>query len=695
MYPVPPSASRPARRRTSVAVLSVFVVLTALAASPSAAVVSETPTGSGLPTVDGSGQRSALTDASENDPAAPSLTVEETGVAFAQEGVSAFRPAITEAPNGDILATFNTTGDVNPGGEIRLIRSTDGGRTWGESQVVKTSDAWGPDGSIYSSRGMTTLSDGTILLPFNDGINYSPYNNRDSELYVARSTDSGHTWTGVDTPIDLPAETREHWACCSRILELDDGSLLMPLWGTRELVEDWRHDPMRWRAAVVKSYDGGRTWEDYSTIAYDPHNPPGSRGTGSRGGGVNEPSIVQLDSGRLVAMIRYGQFVGPSDQAFNMYVSYSDDRGATWTDPAPTDPSLQAQTPSLAEAPSSAALPEGSSKLIFGHRTMPRSAPDGDLAAVSVSFDEGVTWEGRTFLEEPSGLPKDAFRAAEPDFLQLADGSLLTLFQYQPGFTGNYRLGYNVLEDRSAEETVADAQAAQARAAREPSLFFERQDRHDWPFGLALRQRSFSSSTLIRDVATQAAAATTCDSQEIQLIRKGDPNRPLDPDKSLAEAGVGNGDTLIVRSLQPVSPSMSVGITHWDAFPQTRHLYAWNDACDYGLELDAANRSLGVRTDLPGGQAIVSVSLRDTDASTRLTAADYSLWVSSDNDTFIEITGWDLRETLDHGRVVHTFTGLSVTDPYLKIHQDYSDSAPTFVLDRLEDDVMVTIAPRR
>jgi hypothetical protein len=76
-------------------------------------------------------------------------------------------PGVTIAANGDILVSYDTTIDRIAGGEARLIRSTDVGRTWQTSSTVAKSKL--PGGCVHLSVGMTTLGDGRILLPYNDG----------------------------------------------------------------------------------------------------------------------------------------------------------------------------------------------------------------------------------------------------------------------------------------------------------------------------------------------------------------------------------------------------------------------------------------------------------------------------------------------------------------------------------------------
>jgi hypothetical protein len=84
------------------------------------------------------------------------------------------------------------------------------------------------------------------------------------------------------------------------------------------------------------------------------------------------------------------------------------------------------------------------------------------------------------------------------------------------------------------------------------------------------------------------------------------------------------------------------------------------------------------------------VSLRDTDDTSRLSAGNYTLWASEDNDEYREVTGWSLDAEVVDGRLVHTFTGLAVSEPFLKIHQSYASGTETFVIDSMREDVDVS-----
>ena len=73
-------------------------------------------------------------------------------------------PAATRTPSGDVLVAYSTVWEpYPPGGTLTLVRSADGGRTWSEPRVLwKPTD---PLGGVHLGCGMTTLRDGTILLP--------------------------------------------------------------------------------------------------------------------------------------------------------------------------------------------------------------------------------------------------------------------------------------------------------------------------------------------------------------------------------------------------------------------------------------------------------------------------------------------------------------------------------------------------
>lgn len=606
--------------------------------------------------------------------------------------LSAQRPALAEAPNGDLLVAFNTTGDASPGGQLRLIRSVDEGRTWGASTIVAEPELFGAKGSIASQRGMATMSDGTILLPYNDAVNHVNYNNRESVLFVASSTDDGHTWAGTDTPVQLPEPIREAHVGGSPILELGDGTLLLPIWGANELVPGWETDPMRWRSGVLRSFDGGQSWSDYATIAYDPNNPPQFPPYHSANytSGANEIALHALPDGRIVAVIRYAAGVGPNRG--QVYLSYSSDSGATWTAPVAT--AQQAEALSLATAPCTDHLAAGTAKVVMGHRYLDASGVRTGRAALRSSFDGGVTWEGETFLEDPSGATNLGAATGEPAFHRLDGNRLLVLFQvFPPGQPS--KIVANVVEDAAtAADCRAEATTSANRVSATPTIFVERADRGRWPWPYATRKLSYPATASVADVVDGAAAALVCRPAAALVLRTA-AGSALDPADTLAEAGVRNGAVLSLRGTAP--PGLwRVGFSELDRFPESRHVFGWDEACAGApLALDYRERALGLDVRVPAGQSIDAVEVRDRDAVSRLGAADFRVLSSADNDTYTEVDGWSFASRVEAGRLVFRFEGLGVTDRFVKIHQRRTDTSYTFVVDDPRADVKVDFVPLR
>src|SRR5215831_14955180 len=151
-------------------------------------------------------------------PDSPAFRVIRKAVVF-ETDTSSGQPGIVRAPNGDLLVAFYSGTDYSAT-NIQIARSNDGGAHWQKAQSVVE--------GAYSEVGITRLRDGTILLPFFQEFFKEPCCQvRRYETYVYRSNDNGRTWQG-DGPIQV--EMREPIPY-GHILELQDGRLLLPVWG--------------------------------------------------------------------------------------------------------------------------------------------------------------------------------------------------------------------------------------------------------------------------------------------------------------------------------------------------------------------------------------------------------------------------------------------------------------------------------
>jgi hypothetical protein len=333
-------------------------------------------------------------------------------------------PGLSRAANGDLLVSFCTTFDCQAGGEGYLLRSSDGGRIWSEPKLILRSGK--PDGCINLSVGLTTLADGTVLYPCCDARITRKWDQHDADLIILQSKDHGQTWTGA---APVPVGAKEPFAY-GRIIELKNGEVLCPVWGKRRSEE-------LWRSGAVRSRDGGVTWGDYVTIAYD----PGAISSRQPGGkevhcaGFNETTLLEQADGQVLAILRQQGIHGGMRE---LYRSMSSDQGRTWSSPALLD--VWGTSPSLHLLPSGV--------IMLGYRNHLGNPQHLQSPGVAVSFsqDEGQTWGEHLMLEDPTGYRyTHEFEAGYPAFLTMRDGSIMVVFySFDPSRDDRY-LAANLL----------------------------------------------------------------------------------------------------------------------------------------------------------------------------------------------------------------------------------------------------------
>ena len=357
-------------------------------------------------------------------------------------------PGLTRAANGDLLVSFCTEFDCQPGGAAHLLRSSDGGRAW--STPVKIVGSRKPDGCINLSVGLATLRDGSVLFPCCDARITRTWDQHDADLIILRSGDHGLTWSA---PAPIPVGVKEPFAY-GRIVELSSGDLVCPIWGKRVAEEQWT-------SGLVRSRDGGRTWGEYVSIAYDPEaqvspppspsplkgegksfpSPPEEEGQGEgeivyHCAGYNETTLLELPDGRVLAILRQQGVEGCKR---DLYRSVSGDRGRTWSKPARLD--LWGTSPSLHLMPSG--------DVLLGYRNHlgnPQGLTEPGVG-LSVSRDGGLTWSGHMILEDPLGYRyRHEFEAGYPAFLDLDDHRTLAAFySFDPTLPAERYLAANIL----------------------------------------------------------------------------------------------------------------------------------------------------------------------------------------------------------------------------------------------------------
>jgi Neuraminidase (sialidase) len=300
--------------------------------------------------------------------------VETITVARAEPGLLAHFPDIVRLADGRLLAVYREgAGHVTPDGRICAVASADGGQTWEQPRVAV-------DGT-FDDRDpkLARLADGTVLLSY-FVIDWSTKPQFTTHgPYVRRSTDGGRTWS---EPAVAGAGMASHGAAA----EMSGGDVLLPLYGKRP-GDDWE------TAAVVRSTDGGRTWQDEVLIA------------AADGVNFQEPTLTVLD-GQVVALIR--------TTAGHAYLSRSTDGGHTWSTPRPTD--------MPASSHHALALSTGEVLVTYGDLSS-RFSPHRDTVGRLVRRP-AETWDGYGDVPIYDSGHRDQ---ANPSSVEVAPGHFLTL----------------------------------------------------------------------------------------------------------------------------------------------------------------------------------------------------------------------------------------------------------------------------
>ena len=261
--------------------------------------------------------------------------------------------------------------------------SADDGFHWSSPETLID----GPDNEGNLALGV--LQDGTLLLGYEvfgreedaEGKLHFPF----ISFNVIRSTDHGKSWS---SPTTVPVEPPWKLASYSRIIQLPDQTILMPLYRYREETDSGGklHESFLYR-----SRDGGQSWGDKSRIA-------------SR---FNETNVTRLNSGTLLAAMREMQ-----KPRARSALSRSTDNGYTWSRPR--------FVTSASEHPASIIrIRDGRVILTYGVRHPPAGAQ------AIFSTDGGQTWIRKAkFMVGYDSWGGGGY----PCTLQLTSGDLLTVY---------------------------------------------------------------------------------------------------------------------------------------------------------------------------------------------------------------------------------------------------------------------------
>lgn len=300
-------------------------------------------------------------------------------------------PDVCKLANGDLLVAFyagnshisSPKPSLPKGGRLCMMRSKDQGSTWSKPCTLLDLEGDDRDPSLMQTRK------GTVICNF---IKYYGRRNVSAthEVWVTRSLDQGQTWEEPrQAPQVFPATT----ATSSPVIELADGTLLMPVYGRDTESKLPENKPgKRDRAAILRSTDDGKSWGQPAMVDSAPECH------------LQEPALASLNHGRLVCVMR------PT-----MTQAFSTDDGRTWTKPEKLP--YRGDSPYL--------LPIRDGVLLCAYRSKV-----GEETSVIISTDEAKTWS------QPARI--DGCLGAYPSMVELEDGRVLCVY-YEEGKGSNIR----------------------------------------------------------------------------------------------------------------------------------------------------------------------------------------------------------------------------------------------------------------
>jgi len=263
------------------------------------------------------------------------MELKDTGYIYNIEGLPEHRrncafTTVYRCKDGTLLVSgrWGSQRD-SPDGHASIYASSDEGRTWslrfdgyGQGALENTAGEFKGLTSTELRPGRLTATALWVdrseqKLPF---IHPNTQGLLPMRIIHTCSEDGGATWS---TP--KPMDTAPHVAsspCSSSIIKLADGVLAQPYESWKEYTDVTPGKPA---ARLRFSYDQGKTWPDYATVAQHPDD---------RLAYWDHRLAIHPENGRLVAMFWTHDLREGVD--LNIHIAYGSPNGRVWTTPVDT-----------------------------------------------------------------------------------------------------------------------------------------------------------------------------------------------------------------------------------------------------------------------------------------------------------------------------------------------------------------------
>ncbi len=353
---------------------------------------------------------------------------EEAQVLFkaGEDGYGSYRiPAIIRAANGDILAFAEGRVDgAADFGNIQIImkRSTDGGQTWSDYQIVASNDTLqaGNPAPVVDNYD-PEYPDGRIFMFYNTG-NASEGEVRrgrgERKVWYVASEDQGQTWSD---PVEITNQTKKkNWRAYANTpghaLQFQEGQYKGRIYiAANHSQGDPCDDFSDYKAHGFYTDDHGKTFHISETV-WTP--------------GGNENTATPLPGGKLMMNIR-NQRGGRNGAPKTRIIALSNDGGETWDkvfyDHNLPDPVNQGSILNLGEKG------EDSQKIAFSNA----ADPDNRInLTLRISNDGGKTWSENMLVD------KKGESTAYSDIVKLGDHKIGILYERK----GYQEIAFKIME---------------------------------------------------------------------------------------------------------------------------------------------------------------------------------------------------------------------------------------------------------
>ncbi|MEF3304104.1 DUF2341 domain-containing protein [Paenibacillus sp. GYB003] len=436
-------------------------------------------------------------------------------------------------------------------------------------------------------------------------------------------------------------------------------------------------------ASVAYSDDDGLTW----TKSASDMTIPASGGEG----GVSETAIVELADGTLRIYARQQR----GDKT-HLGLSISTDHGATWSPMEDSDILSSNTFPALSRGADGSILLNWS-----GHNAMGANSYQRNNLTVAYSDDETSTWHGyrdvfgRTRLSVPGWYSSaERIQAVESDKVPAGDDGYL--FSWSGGtmigsllvedFYRYLRRSHGALDDFEYEKNAA----APDNGSRLANDYWWKTTGSGVVSTSSDRAKRGQRSLRIFDHA--ANIMPTAASRLFPAVRKGSVRLSvygtsfanglgLSLQEGFSQHPNAAGTAFLLQAAPDGTLSYSssqvpynrrIGYLNDDTNPSAGNLGSFGFTGSFAL--DYQNRSIGM--DFGRVESIREIKLYDNNASSRLGQSNLSVYVSETNaGDWRPVTGWTFNKT----NGVITIGGLSAQARFVKVHQNFGDTAFTFV----------------